>query len=386
MAAPAHLQTVSLPDEDKGKNVCREYLQQDESPSTLSARRAEAALVRRLDTFIAPVMMMLMLISYLDRGNIGFAATQGMADDIGLKGTQLNVSSSLSLQTFSLVKYLAWLINKGPDCRVGLLHLLHPRRIPDFGRREAAAVPSCYPGHHLLLGRRVHVHRLRAELRGARYDAHLLGLLRGMLVPFDDVVSVQLVSRRQSHHPRDFSPADVLLSQVHERGTRNPCCLSLHRLGAEWRLRWPHRVGGAVHGWDKRMARMALVCISPRSTFEAEFRRLYVIEGLITIAWAFACIFLVPKNYESAYFLDEQDKKLMRERAERAEAYSGGSGHVTKADIKEAARDVKSWLHGCIQIAVVTILYGFGTFLPIIIRYGFRYSTQQASRRFAENA
>jgi hypothetical protein len=69
----------------------------------------------------------------------------------------------------------------------------------------------------------------------------------------------------------------------------------------------------------------------------------------------------------------------MRQRAERAEAYSGGNGHVTRADIKEAAKDIKSWIHGCIQIAVVTILYGFGTFLPIIIRYGFKYSTKQVS-------
>ncbi|EOD47319.1 putative major facilitator superfamily protein [Neofusicoccum parvum UCRNP2] len=60
------------------------------------------------------------------------------------------------------------------------------------------------------------------------------------------------------------------------------------------------------------------------------------------------------------------------------EAYSGGSGHYGKKDIKEAARDVKSWLHGVIQIAVVTILYGFGTFLPIIIKNGFHYSTVQA--------
>lgn len=67
----------------------------------------------------------------------------------------------------------------------------------------------------------------------------------------------------------------------------------------------------------------------------------------------------------------------MRQRAERAEAYSGGNGHVTRSDIKEAAKDVKSWIHGCIQIAVVTILYGFGTFLPIIIRYGFQYSAKQ---------
>lgn len=54
-------------------------------------KRKEKALLRKLDLFIAPVMMMLMLISYLDRSNIGFAATQGMTDDIHLKGTQLNV-------------------------------------------------------------------------------------------------------------------------------------------------------------------------------------------------------------------------------------------------------------------------------------------------------
>lgn len=51
----------------------------------------EKALVRKLDIFIAPVMMLLMLISYLDRSNIGFAATQGMTDDINLQGSQLNV-------------------------------------------------------------------------------------------------------------------------------------------------------------------------------------------------------------------------------------------------------------------------------------------------------
>ena len=48
-------------------------------------RAKEAKLVRKLD-------LALMLISYLDRGNIGFAATQGLAKDIGLKGSQLNVS------------------------------------------------------------------------------------------------------------------------------------------------------------------------------------------------------------------------------------------------------------------------------------------------------
>ena len=71
-----------------------------DAPQTVDGteRRAkEKALVRKLDCFIAPVMMLLMLISYLDRGNIGFAATQGMTADIGLKGSQLNVRNLSSL-------------------------------------------------------------------------------------------------------------------------------------------------------------------------------------------------------------------------------------------------------------------------------------------------
>lgn len=63
-----------------------------EACDSLSSEKAESRLVRKLDMFIAPVMMLLMLISYLDRGNIGYAATQGMVEDINLEGSELNVS------------------------------------------------------------------------------------------------------------------------------------------------------------------------------------------------------------------------------------------------------------------------------------------------------
>lgn len=59
----------------------------------LDIQKRNSRMIRKLDFYIAPVTMLLMLISYLDRGNIGFAATQGMTEDIGLKGTQLNVRS-----------------------------------------------------------------------------------------------------------------------------------------------------------------------------------------------------------------------------------------------------------------------------------------------------
>ena len=40
-----------------------------------------------------PTLLILMLLGFFDRGNIGFAASQGMIKDIGLKGNQLNVSA-----------------------------------------------------------------------------------------------------------------------------------------------------------------------------------------------------------------------------------------------------------------------------------------------------
>lgn len=86
--------------------------------------------------------------------------------------------------------------------------------------------------------------------------------------------------------------------------------------------------------------------------------RLYIIEGIITLVWAGICVFVVPKNFETAYFLNEDDRVIMRYRAEITASYSGGQGHYKLKDIKMAAKDIKSWLHACIQICVVTILYG----------------------------
>lgn len=71
---------------------------------------AEKKLLRKLDWNIAPVLMILFLISYLDRSNIGNAAIAGMTQDLHLVGNQLGsmfrfgnawVYETLTLQTRS---------------------------------------------------------------------------------------------------------------------------------------------------------------------------------------------------------------------------------------------------------------------------------------------
>jgi MFS transporter, ACS family, DAL5 transporter family protein len=50
---------------------------------------AERKLVLKLDVCLSPVMTMIFLAAYLDRSNIGNAASAGVTTDLHLKGNQL---------------------------------------------------------------------------------------------------------------------------------------------------------------------------------------------------------------------------------------------------------------------------------------------------------
>ncbi|KAK8101109.1 hypothetical protein PG999_011483 [Apiospora kogelbergensis] len=274
--------------------------------SDVERQRKEKALVRKLDCFIAPVMMLLMLISYLDRGNIGFAATQGMTADLGLKGSDLNSAVS--------VFYVFYILAEFPTS-IFVKRLQFNRVIP--------LITFCWGTVCLCTG-------FVQSFGPLIVTRILLGFFEGC----------------------QFPAMTLLLCNWYKREELAVRVAYLFIASA---------LSGAFGG-----------------LFGMGYAGLYIIEGIITVVWAFLCVFLVPKDYETAYFLNEEEKDLMRIRAEETNNYSGGSGHYDRRDIREAAKDIKSWLHGFTQIAVVTILYGFGTFLPIIIKDGFHYSTVQA--------
>ncbi|KAI1171072.1 retrograde regulation protein 2 [Nemania sp. FL0916] len=292
-------------------------------------RRKEKALVRRLDYFIAPVVMLTNLISYLDRGNIGFAATQGMVEEIHLKGTQLNTAVSIF--------YIFYILAEFPTS-VLVKRLQFDRVIPVitlcWGKNMSLI--ACLPCLVCLSTGFVKSFGLLVVTR------ILLGFFEGCLFP----------------------SLTLLLCNWYKR----------EELGIRVAFLF---IASALAGAFGGLLAWAVIHLDGVAQMSG-WRWLYIIEGLITVVWAGLCVLLVPRSYETAYFLNGEQKALMRKRAEEMDAYSGGSGHYTKKDIKAAAKDVKSWTHGIIQIAVVTILYGFGTFLPIIIKDGFHYSTVQA--------
>lgn len=171
-----------------------EYRPDDETQQ--ERRKSERALVRKLDCFIAPVMMLLMLISYLDRGNIGFAATQGMSTDIGLKGSQLNVCIPCRCRCGGDPR-----VNIVLDSSFSLLHLLHPRGISYVYLGQAATVPPSHSHHYLLLGDSMPLHGICTVVRFPCGVPHTVGIFRRLSFPCHDLVPLQLVQARGAGGP-----------------------------------------------------------------------------------------------------------------------------------------------------------------------------------------
>ncbi|EMR72917.1 putative major facilitator superfamily transporter protein [Eutypa lata UCREL1] len=250
-----------------------QHVELAETAADADFKRRELRVVAKLDLYVCPILIALQLISFLDRGNIGFAATQGMIGDLGLEGTQLNTAISLFYPLYILAEFPAALVVK----RLGFNRVI-PTAALCWG------IVCLGNGFVTNFG----------QLAACRM---LLGMFEGFLFP------------------------------------------SLTLMLANW---------------------------------------LYIIEGAATVVISVVCYFAIPSSYTTAYFLNEDDRAVMRRRAELTEAYSGGKGHYSMKEFMMAVKDVKTWLHGIVQVMSLTVLYGFSVFLPIILRFGFNFSVEQS--------
>ncbi|KAI1778627.1 MFS general substrate transporter [Hypoxylon cercidicola] len=281
-------------------------------------KRREVRVVAKLDLFLCPVLIALQLISFLDRGNIGFAATQGMIEDLHLVGTQLNTAVSLFYPLYILSEFPAALIAK----RIGF-----NRVIP----AAAACWGLCCLGNGFA--------RHFGDLVACRL---IMGMFEGFLMP----------------------SLTLMLANWYKRDEIGLRISYLYITTA---------ISSAVSG----LIAYAILFMDGRGGYPG-WRWLYIIEGSVTVAVAGICYFIIPSSYTTAYFLNEDDRAVMRKRAELTEAYSGGKGHYTRTEFMMAMKDVKTWLHTLIQIMCLTVLYGFSVFLPIILRFGFNFSVEQS--------
>ncbi|KAI1205171.1 MFS general substrate transporter [Annulohypoxylon truncatum] len=268
------------------------------SDGDLDFARREARVVAKLDLYVCPILVALQLVSFLDRGNIGFAASQGMTADLRLVGTQLNTA------------------------RVGF-------------RRLIPAAAACWGCACLGNG----FARGFGDLAACRL---LMGLFEGFLMP----------------------SLTLMLANWYKR--------------EEIGLRISYLfIASSVSSAFSGLIAYAILFMDGKAGYPG-WRWLYIVEGSVTVIIASICYFIIPSSYTTAYFLNEDDRAVMRKRAELTEAYSGGKGHYTRAEFMMAVKDVKTWLHAFVQVMCLTVMYGFSVFLPIILRFGFDFSVEQS--------
>lgn len=95
----AELEKTSNP--NLGKETYHD-VETEGGPEVLIDHKAEAKLLRKLDAYIIPITMLLYLLSFLDRVNIGNARLYGLEEDLGLSSDQYQTAVSILFVTYLL--------------------------------------------------------------------------------------------------------------------------------------------------------------------------------------------------------------------------------------------------------------------------------------------
>ena len=99
----------------------------------------------------------------------------------------------------------------------------------------------------------------------------------------------------------------------------------------------------------------------------AAWRWLFIIEGAISIVVGLLCWVSLPRSSQDAWFLKDDEKQLMEERRRRDVAYTGPD-EFSLSYVWMAFTDVMVWVAAFSLFCAGIPLFGFGIFLPTIIR------------------
>ncbi|KZF21782.1 putative MFS transporter [Xylona heveae TC161] len=277
---------------------------------------AERKLVRKLDFYIIPVVMLLYLLSFLDRVNIGNARLYGLEEDLNLTGDRFQIVTS--------ILFVPYLLSEVPSNL--LLKKLRPSRWISFIATSWGIIAT-------LTG-------VTQNYAGMIVCRLALGLVEGGLFPGLTVYLTLFYTKRE---------------------------LAL-RIGYLF-------VSSALAGAFGGLLAYGIGHMDGVAGQRA-WRWIFILEGLPTVVLGVATWFLLPDEPATAYFLNDKEKEMMEVRRMR-QGQSKSAEQFHWADFRACIKDWKVWTFCIGLFGVDTMLYGYSTFLPTIIKGLGRWTTAE---------
>ncbi|EKD20641.1 uncharacterized protein L3040_006366 [Drepanopeziza brunnea f. sp. 'multigermtubi'] len=268
---------------------------------------AEKTLVRKLDLHIIPVVMLLYLLSFLDRVNIGNARLYGLEEDLGMHGNMYQTAVSLLFVTYILCEVPSNLV----------LKKFTPSRWIAFIATSWGIVAT----------------------------------LGGVVQSYGGLIAVRLVLG--AVEAGLFPGLAVYLTFFY---TKNELAVRIGYLFVSAAM--AGGFGGLLAYGIGHMQGVAGL---------SGWRWIFILEGMPTVFMGIATLWLLPNNPETAYFLTDEDKKLIGIRKACEYGQTAAAQEFSKKDVMKGFTDWKCWAFYFGQFGVDTMLYGFSTFLPTII-------------------
>ncbi|KAF8448496.1 inner membrane transporter yfaV [Kalaharituber pfeilii] len=268
----------------------------------------EKHLVRKLDRNIVPIVMALYLFSFLDRVNIGNARLYGMESDLGLVGMQFQTAVSILFVTYILFEIPSNLV----------LKKFHPRRY----------------------------------IAGIAIGWGIVATLTGIVQSYAGLIAVRLVLG--ALEAGLFPGLAVYLTLFY---TKRELALRIGYLFVSAAL------AGACGG-------LLAYCIGFMDGIAGMrgWRWILILEGIPTVFIGITTFFVLADGPETAAYLTPEEKGFMHERMLREQGLTAEAMKFHWQDVKKCFLDWRCHAFALGQFGVDTMLYGFSTFLPTIIK------------------
>ncbi|CAE6490904.1 unnamed protein product [Rhizoctonia solani] len=284
----------------------------------------ERRLIRKMDLHVCPWVMLVYLVSFLDRVNIGNARLFGMEADLGMKGSQY--------QTAVSVLFVTYLLFEVPS------NLASHQKTQTLAIRQVPGQPP----------------RLQLTLVSVAFITFAWGVvatLTGIVRSYGGLIACRLILGL--FEAGLFPGMTIYLTFWY---TRKELALRVGYLFVSSAL------AGAFGG-------LLATAIGQMDGVAGQrgWRWIIIIEGIPAVILGLVVPFVLADSPDTANWLTPAEKAYIRARKLRQQGETADAQKFHWSDVRKCFLDPKVYAFAAAQFGCDTMLYGFSTFLPTII-------------------